>query len=212
VHFGGLERKFVMAGSDNDLVIAIFENEPAADRAAESLMGWDKASDEIKLGAVGVLAKDEQGNIKTDKVGPRAGKKGAGIGLVLGIVAAIPTGGLSLVGGALTGAVGGGIVGSLFRKGLDMNDADAARISAELDGGRAAVGVLAKPDESAEVTAKLKELGGVAEVHAVTDEALAAAAPAETTAPASATETQTSSTTAQMGGVDSSETGSSSPG
>jgi hypothetical protein len=42
------------------------------------------------------LVKDENGEIKEHKLGRRAGKKGMGIGVALGVVAAIPTGGLSL--------------------------------------------------------------------------------------------------------------------
>jgi hypothetical protein len=32
---------------------------------------WDKASEEIKLGAIGVLVKDDKGKIKTHKLGKR---------------------------------------------------------------------------------------------------------------------------------------------
>ena len=51
------------------LVLAVFENEAAADGAVDALKGWDKATSEIKLGAIGVLVKDEKGKIKTHKVG-----------------------------------------------------------------------------------------------------------------------------------------------
>jgi hypothetical protein len=49
---------------------------------------------------------------------------------------------------------------------------DLTRIDSELDGGKAAVGILANPDEAAGVSAKLAELGGVPESHEVSDEAL----------------------------------------
>ena len=45
-----------------------------------------------------------------------------GIGVALGVVAAIPTGGLSLAGGVLGGAAGGGVIGEFFHKGLKMTD------------------------------------------------------------------------------------------
>jgi uncharacterized membrane protein len=160
--------------ADNQLVLAFFENEEAADQAAEALKAWDKASDEIKLGNVGVLVKGEDGQVKEQKLGPRSGKKGAGIGLVLGILAVPFTAGLSLLGGAVGGAVGGGIIGSLFQKGLPKEDVE--RIGAELAAGRAAVGVLADEDEVAQVTAKLTELGGTPEAHSVSDEGLQQAA------------------------------------
>jgi hypothetical protein len=40
------------------LVLAIFPSETAADRAAAERKGWEKANDEIKSGAIGVLVKD----------------------------------------------------------------------------------------------------------------------------------------------------------
>ena len=91
-----------------------------------------------------------------------------GIGVALGLVAAIPTGGLSLAGGVLGGAAGGGIIGRFFHKGLKMSDEDAARISDDLDAGRAAVGVLAWDFETEAVSDRLKELGGTPQTHEVT--------------------------------------------
>jgi len=125
---------------------------------------WDKASKEVKLGAIGVLVKDDKGKIKTQKLGQRQ----TGAGAVLGALAAVLTGGISL----LWGAVGGGILGAFFHKGLGLSKDDLARIDSELDGGKAAIGILAKPDEAAGVAAKLTELGGVPETHEVSDEAL----------------------------------------
>ena len=110
------------------LVLAFFDNEAAADAAVEALKQWDKATKEIKLGAIGVLVKDDKGKIKTHKLG----KRKTGTGAVLFGLAAILTGGASL----LAGVVFGGIVGSFFRKGLGMSKDDLARIDGELDGGR----------------------------------------------------------------------------
>src|SRR5262245_34583551 len=130
---------------DKHLVLAYFENEEAADKAAEALKEWDQATEEIKLGNVGVLVKDANGEVKQQKLGPRDTGKGAGIGLVLGILAVPFTAGLSLLGGAAVGAVGGGVIGSLFRKGLSKEDVE--RISGELDAGHAAVGALIEEGE-----------------------------------------------------------------
>ena len=52
------------------------------------------------------------------------------------------------------------IVGSFFRKGLGISKDDLARMDGELDGGKAAVAVLAEPDEATAISAKLAELGG----------------------------------------------------
>jgi hypothetical protein len=157
------------------LVLAFFGNEAAADEAVKAIKGWDKASKEVKLGAIGVLVKDEKGKIKTHKLG----KRKTGVGAVLGVLAAVLTGGISLLGGA----VAGGILGAFFHKGLGMSKDDLARINTELDGGKAAVGILAKPDEAAGVTAKLAELGGKPETHEVSDEAVEQAEVAAETQP-----------------------------
>ncbi|WP_189133585.1 hypothetical protein [Wenjunlia tyrosinilytica] len=56
------------------------------------------------------------------KLGRQAGKRGMGVGVALGLIAAIPTGGLSLVGGVLGGRAGCGIIGEFFHKGLKKDD------------------------------------------------------------------------------------------
>ena len=155
-------------GGDRQLlVLAFFPSEDLADEAAMVLRNWDKASGHMKVDGVGVLVKDENGEIKEHKLGKRAGKKGMGIGVALGVVAAIPTGGLSLLGGAAGGLVGGGIIGEFFHKGLKMTEEDAARIGSELDAGHAAVGVLAWDFEAPAVADKLKEAGGTPQTHEV---------------------------------------------
>src|SRR5512139_261475 len=100
----------------NQLVLAFFTNEDEADYAVNEIKGWDKASKEVKLGAIGVLVKDEKGKIKTHKLGARKGATGA----VLFGLAALLTGGMSVLGGAVLG----GIVGSLFHKGPGMSKDD----------------------------------------------------------------------------------------
>ena len=146
------------------LVLAFFANEAAGDRAVEEIKEWDKASKDIKLGSIGVLVKDEKGKVKTQKAGARHTKTGA----AAGVLAAVLSGGVSLVGGVVLGS----LVGAFIKKGLGMSKEDIARISGELDGGKAAVAVLAATDEAAAVSAKLAELGGTVETHEVTDEAL----------------------------------------
>ena len=146
------------------LILAFFENEDAADGAVDEIKQWDKASKDVKLGAIGVLVKDDEGKIKTHKLG----KRRTGTGAVLGVLAGILSGGLTVLGGAVVG----GIIGAFFHKGLGMSKEDLARIDDDLDGGRAAVGILAKADEADDVSAKLAELGGEPETHEVTEEAL----------------------------------------
>ena len=67
---------------DKQVVVAIFPDEAAADTAAQSLKDWDKLDDDVKLNAIGILVLDENGKIKTQKMGRRSWGKGAGIGVV----------------------------------------------------------------------------------------------------------------------------------
>ena len=161
--------------AENQVVLGVFADEASADAAVVALKAWDKASDEVKLTSIGVLVLDEKGALKTNKMGTRSKAKGAGIGLVLAIVAP-PT--------LLAGVVGGAVLGAFHHKGLGMKTEDKARIGAELTGGKAAVGVLAKGDEADLIAAKLAELGGDVEAIDVTDEALEAVAEAAPEAPA----------------------------
>ena len=152
--------------SDKSVVLAIFADEPAADSAVASLKTWDKTDDRVKLSAVGVLVLDDNGNVKAHKMGSRSILRGGGIGLVL--AALTPVGAAAVA--------GGGLLGALHRKGLGLKEEDKDRISAKLFDGKAAVGVLAKPDQAKLIAAKLVELGGEPEVHAVSDAALKQAA------------------------------------
>jgi hypothetical protein len=153
--------------SDKNVVLAIFKDEPSADTAVGQLKAWDKSDDRVKLGAMGVLALDDSGNVKTHKMGSRSVVKGGGIGLVLALITPV---------GVPAAVVGGSLLGALHRKGLGLTDEDKDRISAKLFDGKAAVGVLAKGDQAKLIAQKLTELGGEPEVHAVSDEALKQAA------------------------------------
>ena len=162
--------------ADKRLVLGIFPDEAAADVGVEALKAWGHAND-VRLGAIGVLVSDDDGQVKEHKLGKRSGGKGAGIGLVLAVVAP-PT--------LLAGLVGGGILGHFHHQGLGLTDEDRERLAAALAGGRAAVGLMAETEEEAAMLShELTDLGGVPETHAVSDEALeavAAVAPADATA------------------------------
>ncbi len=161
-----------MADKDKHLVIALFESELAADNAVESLKGWDKANDAIKLGAIGVLVKDKDGKIKDHKLGKRDTVEGAGVGLVLGLIAGVLSGGIAILGGIVGGAILGGVVGAFVHKGLGMSKEDLDRLGSHLDAGRAAVGVIVEKGEVKDTAAKLTELGGKVETYEVKAEAL----------------------------------------
>jgi uncharacterized membrane protein len=153
--------------SDKEVVLAVFDDEAAADAAVKQVTSWDKASDEIKLSSIGVLVMDDKGKIKTNKMGARSTGKGAGIGLILVMLTPV---------GLVTGAVGGALLGRLHRKGLGLSESDRDRISGELEQGHAVVGVLAPTDQAPMIKDKLTELGGDAEAHDTDEAALEEAA------------------------------------
>ena len=122
-----------MTTTAQTLVLAIFDDEAAADAAAHALVDWVKAEDVVRR-PIGVLALDEAGRIKEHKLGrKRSGAKGAGIGAVLAVVAP-PT--------LLAGVVAGGVIGHFHHEGLKLSDAERQRIASELVGGKAAVAYL----------------------------------------------------------------------
>ena len=61
------------------LTLALFDSEAAADTAAAAL----KDSGVAKHDEIGILALDDDGKIKMDKVGARSTAAGAGVGAVL---------------------------------------------------------------------------------------------------------------------------------
>lgn len=144
-----------------ELVLALFANEEAAEAAVDEMKKWDKASKDIKLGSIAVLVQNKKGKIKKKKLGARH----TGTGVAAGVLAAILSGGVTLLGGVVVG----GIAGSLIHKGMGMSKEDVEKLGGELDNGRAAVVILANPDEAAAVSAKLAELGGEAETYEVSD-------------------------------------------
>lgn len=153
--------------SNHTVVIAIFKDEASADTAAAAL----KESGVAKGDATGVLVLDEKGKLKADKVGKRSWGKGAGIGAVVALATPV---------GLAAGLIGGGLLGTLHHKNLGLKEADRERISGELKGGKAAVGVLAPVSEATVVVDKLTELGGTAEAHPVSDETVEEAQTAAT--------------------------------
>jgi uncharacterized membrane protein len=141
------------------VVLAVFQDEAAADAAAQTV----KDSGLARHDAIGVLVLNEKGEVKAEKVGKRSTGKGAGIGLALALLTPV---------GLAAGVVGGGVLGALHHKGLGLDEAERERLGANLSDGKAAVGVLAPVTEADAVAAKLTELGGTAESHTVSDEAL----------------------------------------
>ena len=131
---------------NHTVVLAIFNDEMSADEAAALL----KESRLAKGDAIGVLALDEKGELKAEKVGKRSWGKGGGIGAVVALVTPV---------GLAAGLIGGGLLGALHHKNLGLSDADRERLHRELEGGKAAVGVLAPVAEAAVVADFLEGAG-----------------------------------------------------
>ena len=91
---------------NNHVVVAIFNNEHTARDATAGLKSWDKASDDIKLGAFGTIYKLD-GEIKQDLGSDRG--RGLLAGGVLGVIGAVLAGPLVLLAGLV-----GGIIKSFF--------------------------------------------------------------------------------------------------
>jgi uncharacterized membrane protein len=153
-----------MAKVPQQLVLGFFPNEEAAKKALTELEGMDRTVAGIKFDSSGILVKDKKGKVKAQLDGPRH----TGAGLALGALAGVLTGGISL----LAGVVIGGAIGHFVHKGLGLSKEDLARISGELDGGKAAVGILVPETEAKAVTSWMEGVGGVVESHAVSEQAV----------------------------------------
>jgi hypothetical protein len=150
--------------ADRQLILAVFPDELAAEAAGAALKDSGIADGD----AIGVLALDEDGKLKQDKMGKRSTGKGAAIG---GVIAVFST---AVLGPAV---LAGAAVGALHHKNLGLSDADKARLTVELTGtGKAAVGVMAHHDTAPAISDRLTQLGGTPERFELTDEAVQAAA------------------------------------
>jgi len=171
-----------MPGSPEHAVLAVFDDAAKAEQVAHEMMAWDKANEDIKLGAIGLLTRQAgdwgTGEIKTQNFSSRNTGKGAKIGMGLGVLAAVFSGGLTLIPGAVGGAVVGAAAGSLSRTGLGITEDERQQLVGELDGGRAALLVMCDDSEVIAVTEYLRAAGGKPQSHAIDDADLQAASAA----------------------------------
>jgi uncharacterized membrane protein len=177
-----------MADNTNEhVVIAIFAHQTAAEQAIDSLKSWDYVNLDVKLGAIGTVAKD--GDKVRTHVGRKTGK-GASVGAIVGVIAAVLSGGVTLLGGVFGGAAMGGVIGAFMKQSLQLTEEEIQSLGRELDGGKVALVVLCDTVEIEPVTTQLAGLGGQIHAYDVPKEAVAAtsaalaaeSAPAETTA------------------------------
>ncbi len=172
-----------MSDNKNEhLVTAVFDSKDMATGAAQALKDWDKANEDIKLGAISVLTKNEKGKIETTNYSSRQTGKGAKIGVIVGAITALLSGGVTLLGGLIGGSVLGGLGGSLSKHGLGLTEDDLQTLAAELSGGHAALLVMCDDSEVEATTAELTTLGGKTQSQPVSDEAVQQAEQALTTA------------------------------
>jgi uncharacterized membrane protein len=143
-------------------VIALFDSTAVAESAARRVEYWTRSNPLAPLKALGVLAKTEDGSLSLQRLGPRETRKGAGIGLLAGALVST-TGGFNVLEGLAVGAVGGGAVGSLFRKGLRLSAETRSRIALRLRPGGAAVMAVVPAWQAGTVGDKLIEYGGTLE-------------------------------------------------
>ena len=149
--------------ADKRLVISVFDAEADAHAAAAALKDTRASVDD----AVAVLVVDKNGELKTHKTGTTSGGKGMAAGAVFGLLGPVGLG---------IGVLGGGLLGKLHHKNLGLDDASRERIGAALRGGKAAVGVLADPDELVAVESILVGRGGETDAHELDEAALREAA------------------------------------
>jgi hypothetical protein len=145
------------------LVISIFDAEADAHAAAAALKDSRASVD----APVAVMVLDEKGELKTHKTGTTSGGKGMAAGAVFGLLGPVGLG---------IGVLGGGLMGKLHHKNLGLDDASRERISAALRGGKAAVGVVAGPEELIAVESILVGRGGETDAHELDEAALREAA------------------------------------
>jgi uncharacterized membrane protein len=107
----------------NKLLVAVFENEPAANAGLNALRALHAAGD-ITLYASGVLARDDKGAISVKK-SMDAGPTGAVTGLAVGSLIGLLGGPVGLAVGAVTGTVAGA-VRDFWVAGVDLDFIEAA--------------------------------------------------------------------------------------
>jgi uncharacterized membrane protein len=150
------------------VVIAFYASKEAAELAVNALKEWDQADKEIKLGAIGLIYK-EDGEIKTES--PRSTGRGLAVGAVLGVFAAA-LGPVGLIAGAVSGGALGGVIGAFFKRSVDLDEATLQEVGAQLDAGKFGVVVAVDEFEMTPTAAQLANSGGAVQQFTVPSDAL----------------------------------------
>jgi hypothetical protein len=112
---------------------------------------------------------------------PHKTGKGAKVGTVLGLIAAVLTGGTSWIVGAAGGAALGGVAGSFFKKSLHLTQEEIQALGQELARGKVAVVVTCDEHEVEATGKQLTQYGGVLTTYTVPEAALTEAAAVDVT-------------------------------
>ena len=159
-------------------VIATFNSPGQAEQAANDLVDWEKDNPAINLGTIGVVTKNNKGELKTKNYAERNTGKGAKVGLGIGVLAAVLSGGLSLIPTAIGGALAGAAAGAMSHKALGLTDAEKNQLNSDLDRGCAAILVMCDESEVTAITDYLSLEGGRIVSHPIDSASLESAAKA----------------------------------
>jgi len=157
-------------------VIATLDSSAQAEQAANDLMDWEQTNPDINLGGIGVLTKNNKGEIKTKSFGAPNTGKGAKVGVGIGVLAAVLSGGIALIPAAIGGAIVGAAAGTFSHQALGLTEAEKKQLSADLDNGCAAVLVMAGDSEVKAISDYLALEGGRIVSHPIDPASLESAA------------------------------------
>jgi len=145
-----------------NFVWATFSSAPEALAAGKALRNWDKESDDVLFGDIGVLHLSEKGKLKVKRFDAPSSGRTALIGIMLGGLAALVAP-LSLIVAATVGGLTGELVDSFHQKGLGLSPEQKSQIKANLEAGKGLVVMLVNDYEVGPAKTRLAELGGQVE-------------------------------------------------
>jgi len=141
-------------------LIALFPSQEQADEAAKRLVDWSQTQPKGTLEALAVINRDPQGELETHQYGPNKSRKGLKVGAGVGALAAILSGGLSLIPTAIAGAAMGGLGGALSKTNLNLTDVQLEELWSELESGQAALVLLCDQARQEQVSEQVVAAGG----------------------------------------------------
>jgi uncharacterized membrane protein len=149
-------------------VWATFDSPDAALAAGKELRTWDKKSEEVRFGDIGVAYLTEKGKPKVKRFDAPTAGTGALTGILLGGVAALLTP-VGLIAAATLGGLTGELVDLFHQKGLGLTDEQKSQIKSSLEAGKGLLVMLVEEYQVTPAVTRLAELGGaVQSAHADT--------------------------------------------